>query len=219
MNPVFGACRFRALEPRALEPRARACHIHPAVLLAAILLLPGALLSAQTVTSTKVGSRYMSEGRIHVVANYTRLESLISNYAGYAEWVLPGLDGSDAESAADWVIFTGIRFARPARFELDFDMNRPWPLDAKGNTAVFSVRSRRDGPALETVFEMQDPPFGVSAALLKVQAAPTSGVAFRLELEFWPLIDWFMDSKAFADFIERKVRRVTLNLENALRER
>lgn len=199
------------------------------MLLAAYLLLFSLFLAFPETTqlkypepvvwSGKPADRWIASGSLAFPGRLEEASKLILDFANYNDWALEGMDGQDPESKDEWFLFRSFEAQGPVRMNLVFDMNRPWPMNAKGSVTEFLVTTNYSSRGLEIRYELLRPPFGLHEGGMIIVVQPDATVQFSLELKLWGLLEIFMDKEDFQDFLERKVRTLTRNLAREIERR
>jgi hypothetical protein len=164
--------------------------------------------SSTTVDSWKEGSHYYAQGTIDTRAWNSGAWSILQDFARYNQWAPRFLDGNDPDSVHDWVHFKDFVYEPPWTMVVEYDMNRGWPLNKKGNQAAFSITP---GDHILNL-RLKRGFFGIYGGGLTLQTSLDFGTRFQIDMHLWGLLAALMNDEMFQTFLEEKVEKMALNL-------
>ena len=185
-------------------------------ILLALLVCPAA--TAVDSASYKEGRAYVTEGSLDNVLWYESGKSVLTDYSGYDNWALKGLDGKDPVSAKYWEQFVCFNYQNPEILTLTYNINLPWPFGSKNNKLRMKVDESRldDGILKMTLMDRQ---FGVDECVFYICAENSSKhpgtriIRFKLALTFGWFIEKILDVNGYNGHMQSVMSMLAGNLE------
>ncbi|MBN2534673.1 MAG: hypothetical protein JXB88_17445 [Spirochaetales bacterium] len=167
---------------------------------------------------------YNTTGNVIFNLSCKELTDILTNYDGYRNWALKGIDGKDSRSRKFIAILTDIIYRQESqKFILVFDVNLFWPFGSKGNNIYFDIRKEYTSTGLlkSIEFELSEPAFLVPRAVLSLQLyehSIGSRIYFKSRIKLAWFIDLFYTLKGFKKNFEVRIVNIMRNIKSFQRK-
>lgn len=164
---------------------------------------------------------YNTSGAVILDISYKELSDILTDYDGYRNWALKGIDGKDPRSKKFVAILTDIIYQQvEQKFMLVFDINLIWPFGSKGNNIYFDIKKEYNSTGLlKTIeFSLCKPTFLVPRAVLSLKLykdySGGSRIYFKSRIKLAWFIDLFYTLKGFKRNFEVRIVNIIRNIKD-----
>ena len=202
-----------------------------AVLLCTIALPAGADAAAPQTSVSMDGltaetrknpsGRFITEGQVEYEAPVQEVISVLSQYSGYSEWAVEGLDTPPDPSVDLIGIIKDVAYTNypHEQFVFTYDIDLPWPFGSSDKQLRFDIEKTAAAQRLTLDLRLVDPGITLEYGALRLSArgdADHTVVSYRVAVDFTWFIRPFFNPKRFEDTMRWRVEQVLLNLAGRL---
>ncbi|MBN2443030.1 MAG: hypothetical protein JXJ04_16850, partial [Spirochaetales bacterium] len=183
-----------------------------------LLLIPYFIYAVNAETVYDRDQYYNTSGMASIDLSLKELTEVLTDFNGYRNWALKGIDGKDPRSKKFNLILSDVDYLEEAgKFILIFDINLFWPFGSKGNKVYFDIIYHYS-PAgtLRTIeFDLSNPTILVPSANLSLELydhGSESKIYFKSKIKLAWFFDMFFSLKAFKRNFEVRIVNIIRNL-------
>ena len=162
---------------------------------------------------------YITSGLVYLDIPAKELSDIITDYAGYRNWALKGIDGKDPRSKKFNIILADIIFQEISQnFMLLFDLNLVWPFGSKGNKVYFDIiKDFTSTGIIKTIeYRLSKPTPLVPWASLSIEVfehLSECKIYFKCKIKLAWFVDIFFTLKGYKKNIEMRIIQIIRNLK------